>query len=743
MILKNRIFPELSHVNPPIDGITVFNTVNGTLGAACLLPVADLESTEVAATIATLESLIKGIETDWTIRMITSWHQGDPIAVETFRTAAINRIGHSQKKILLSIEKQKQETLFNLNFWKKTGPETEIRDFVAKMPKAALSALGAVFLTDEETRGLFLLPSSEISIKNSLVDFGTHVCGIIRLWKQGTTPMDEESLFSLLLGLPQPFKVSVSMKKRNRVKTELLLRSKVSQLSASTDVVSHAKYQDSANALQDSSLLGTEYCDTEVILLFPRYDERTLRQDLERSLAILRVLGDVMIETAGALNSLISTLPGSQQHFTFIERDDICPLYFPIFSAGQSHQDMNSIEVKNRSLLVHRTDGSIYDFDLFSKNFLAFNGIISGKSGSGKSVFSNLLSSSLLNDPDIIMMKIDVGGSYKKECEFYGGREVTFALDRPSGINPFAALGEVSASNEAVSVLTEFICSLVKEDGEATVPKSVKAEIENQLKAYSTEITNDILPNIDHFISKRGDMPRITLLKRWASGGVFENALKTDNSEDKSDIRYWYFNFENIQSASNRDFSDGVMSAVITNVNLEMLKISSKNSKNYGKRMVLICDETKFFIDRNADFFLLTTANFRKFGHGVILMGQNVQNFEIIRDGRSDSGIIINSPIRVFFPADADEAYLKDRFNLNQNQINTIIRSPHRGSDYREAVLQDDLGTRIIRLYLTREEYWRVSTNKNDIDRYQEIKESCPSLSVEEIIQCLILTAEK
>jgi conjugal transfer ATP-binding protein TraC len=472
----------------------------------------------------------------------------------------------------------------------------------------------------------------------------------------------------------------------------------------------------------------------EWIVVLKRIKEEELRSDLNDALSILKVMGEVMVETYGAEPSLIAAKVGSRQHFTFTESDQVASVFLPVFSFGEQNSLLGFQDYPKRTLMLHRQDGSIHHYDHFNRKFLAYNALVTGKSGSGKSVLANALSSSLLEDENIFLVKIDVGGSYKKECEIYGGQEIDFSLDSPSGINPFSFFREFIDSNEAISTLTTFLSTLILEQDERILPKLIQAEIEKSLKNYSEKLSNGDEGSIDHFIVHSPGFPRLELLKRWAKGGVFENALKESGSTDTKN-RYRYYNFENIGSASNKDFSEGIMAAVMAQINLEMIRISK--NKNLGQRMVLICDETKFFIERNAPFFLLTTANFRKFGHGVILIAQNIRNFEINIDGQIDRGLILNSPIRFFFQADTEADYLMNQFNFNERQIDSVVKNPYSGKDYREAVLQDDTGSRMIRLALTQAEYWRMSSSKEDSEKLEKLKKAVPGLSLSEAITCL------
>ncbi len=71
---------------------------------------------------------------------------------------------------------------------------------------------------------------------------------------------------------------------------------------------------------------------------------------------------------------------------------------------------------------------------------------------------------------------------------------------------------------------------------------------------------------------------------------------------------------------------------------------------------------------------MFTTANFRKFGHCVFLINQNIKNFEIERlDGKTDRSLIINTPTRIFLQADYEESSLINDFNLSEFQIDRIL----------------------------------------------------------------------
>jgi hypothetical protein len=720
------LFPEFSHFEMHHD-LPIFVTTEGVAGVVYRLPVVDLEGFGLQSQLGALERLTKAISPELLLRVKTSYSSQDALSYENTRADIVETHGYLVQTIYLLFEIHPSGIVEK---WRgRTGGGKRL---VELLPREELQLLGARPCSHEEIHGLFIDPYQDIVRHSNCLDVGETVTGVLRLYKQGTNDISEETLASLLNEIPLPFSVNATIRKIPSSTTEYRMRSRLARQSISADPTDARRMEDTAAALEKTGLDGADQFSVEWLLTLPRRSEAELRTDYSSALSALKPLGELMVETVGCLPSYRATLPGSTQHFTFLEYDQATVLFLPIFSFGESQVIQSP---PSRALLLHRQDGSLHLFDQFSSSFLAYNAIISGKSGSGKSVLANTLSEALLSDPNIHMVKIDVGGSYRKECALFGGKEISFSLDKPSGVNPFRFLDTVLKSNDAVDTLTKWLAALLREENEQSIPRSLMVQLSAIVKTYS--LSSRANPSMDDFFNFSSDFPRKEFLSRWCQGGVFENAfLGTTETTETNFPRYRYYNFESIQNAANPDFAEGVMAAVIAEINLEMIRLGK--AEEGGKRLILFCDETKFFIDRNAQFFLLTTANFRKFGHGVILITQNTRNFDLPTSGeRVDSGIILNSPIRFIFEQDVEREYLKSTFSLSDHQLQTIIDSPYRGSSYREFVLQDDTGTRLVRLYLTPQKYWKVSSTREDNDKLALLQKHVPGLTLDEAISCL------
>jgi hypothetical protein len=726
---RNWRLPELSHLSTlgadessQNVGIRYY-TVEGVTGVGFTLPIVDLESKDREAHFHGIAEMVRGLpEGNWIKFQLKGAASPQIPEISLSRSSAIEKVGGVSKSLRILIERHVSSVGLKL-LRKRTQPWEPSTELVRQLKARPLS--------QEETEAQFEIPKGERNAGSSL-DMGSWVVGTLRLRRSGSDEIDWNRLAQIQDELPYPYEINCTVVALSQARLDFWLRGKMNRDRFSNEVTAQDKVDATSDTIREIALHGGALFEWEWILSLKRLSESELRADLESAARALSRLGEVYIETLGCLPSYVASRPGSAPHVTQKEIFPTLLYYLPICAVGESTTQESTSQT---TCLIHRVDGSIHGFDLFNGKFLAFNAIITGKTGSGKSVFGNVLSRAILHDPETHLIKVDVGGSYRRECALYGGIEFNFHLDRPSGVDPFTTLGE-SVTHEKVSVLTELLATLALDEAELHLSKGIRGEFERALSEYVSSRPDQ--PSLSDFIAQHPDLPRVDILRRFGKGGVFENAIRSlENPTIPS--RYTYYNFENIHGAANRDYSTGVMAAVIAYVNLEMIRLSQPEARARGKRMVFFCDETKFFIDKNFNFFLLTTANFRKFGHSVILTGQNIEDFFLAHNGASDRGLILNSPTRIFFENQSKSEFLESEFHLSDSHLAVLGGQAYRGSDFRQFVLQDDLGTRLGRLYLTPREYWEMTSTRTDVDRLDGLKRAVPWIKEDQAIHVMLL----
>lgn len=728
-MFNRRLTPQLEdHESTNTMGHKIRYTDNGVAILATVGERVDLESNSFQQRLELLQVALRELPENQTLRVILRRNQENTPFGRGIRSEGISEIGWIAETLYVGVE---DGSIQSLNPFSKSMGKKKARNL--EIPESLVSALGLRSLDREVLRSEYFYRAKNIKVAPKYIDRGEDLVGVVRIHKPGLNALDATSVYRALSGIPLPFEVSVTLRKTPKVSADVGLRLKIERSNLLNDVTSIDRKNANEETLRKLSLENGSMFEIEWLLVLKRSSEESLRLDLGRAKSSLAQMADVTIETFGALNSYRACFPAEKQHLTFKELSDSVAYYLPCFTFGEGGRVESP---RDRTLALHRCDGSIKEFDLFSDKYLAYNALVIGKTGSGKSVLTSLITRSLLKDENVNLIKIDVGGSYRKECIEFQGKEYTFSLDKPLGINPLKFISRITEKNAALETLKQFVSSLIREEDEQYLSKGIQGEIERELQRYLSEDC-ERSKSIDDLLLKCPSFPRRDLLSRWGKDGIFGNAL-LDREHEENPNRYRYFNFENIVGAANKEYASGVMASVIAAVNLEMILSGDRLSNPNGKRLVLICDETRFFIDKNAEFFLLTTANFRKFGHGVILINQNIKNLEIrAANGELDRGLFINSPIRFLLQADYDESYLLNTLNLHPYHVDILTKHAHRGSEFREVVLQDDEGTRVLRVYLTEHEYWSTTSSNKDNQKIRELMDAVPGLSLKEAVKCL------
>lgn len=683
------------------------------------------------------------------------------------RNEALQRIGYIKNRIFVIFEKYPDMdlSLFRLK---------TIKPFQVHIP----NQLQPRPLSKIELENIYPKLNSEIFHQFQTIDTSFEKLSLIRLTKQSEFGIDLQILSQIKDTLPLPYTIYCSVQKVPATLAEGLLRRRSKQNSLGSDMKEARKFSEAQSDLEDISLNGLKLFRFEWVCLLNRTDESELRLDRETTVRSLQGLGEVSLESVGALKSLMSLYPGARPHFTLLEKDSVLNCYLPLLTSGEC-----PIKASTASDLVsHRADESISKINIFNPKYESFSWCIFGRPGTGKSVLTNAITRSLLHDPNIKIIKIDVGGSHSRETKLLGGIEKTLTLNEPTGLNPFNVLSELGSTKEAIQILTSFLEVLILEEGETKLSKTMKSEIETSLFEYSNSVKHNF--SLNSFFEFAQKFPRRNLLSRWVGNGVYGNAFATGEKLSESETREldteckeatgstaaaaigadaearsagsWtgntasasplrdsallssltdlpsssliYYNFSKISQALDPDYAQGGLAAVMAQFNLEMLK---KNQ--HKKRIVFIADETPFFIKKCFNFFNLSIANVRKEGHGFITVAQ--KSAHTVVDG--DTGILDNSPNKIYFSYDGDEEEFISRNQLSLNTLDKIKALKRKQGEYSECLFKDGLGERTLRVRLSPIEYWSYTSKDEDRQKFSELQKACPSLSVEEVIKCL------
>lgn len=724
-----------------IDNLNIFALNTGQILAGFKLGIIDREKSdqEIDQLSSKLEDFYSNLNQELTIKFYLKSDFMNA-SLEVSRDEAIRQYGYIKNELYFFafIKESSMKSLFKM-----IGSKSEKSSFDSLAYKLKnlinIEALKDTFkiqtLSKEEFEGL--LPEINrdyIEKLPSSVDLGTKLRGYVRLNKLNSNQISLLTICNVKDAIPTPYNIILNVKKMSQTKAENLLKVKTSQSEQSNSRVGHKQHQEAQEKMEQIQLQGSSLIEFEYIIEIERSNEKQIRDDANKIIQYFRNLGDFYYESFGAWPTFLSALPNGEIHHPIIETSTLMPCYTPVLSYGE---ELPQKKVSKSALFLHREDYSPYLLDLFNPHNENYSMSVIGLSGYGKSFFTNLLTRALYNDPDISIIKIDVGGSHSRETQMLGGAEFRMTLDTPSGINPFFVLSNLKETNlDYNALIATFIKTLIIEKGEISISKDLTADIESAVNQYAE--MRPTKASIDDFLEKVADIPRRKLLERWSSKGNFRNAFKVSgDTASLFDKRLKYYDLAQVFQAQDPDFAQGALAAVMSQFNIEMMKLNDYNKRNgTAKKIVFIADETPFFIQNSFEFFRFSVMNVRKFGGSLVPIVQKSEHL-VVND---DNSILDNCASKVLFSLDGDKDVYAKRLKLESGsrELN-VISNFKKSSNKSQFMFLDSQGARVLNVNATKTEYWSATSSPQDKAKIQKLMNAVPELSIEEAIKCLSL----
>ena len=549
---------------------------------------------------------------------------------------------------------------------------------------------------------------------------GAHtLIGVFKLVQVSGFSLTLENLCLLKEGLPAPFEIHLKFKKMSSLKTQAMLEKTAKQESTGHSQTSFTRYSHAQKALEETQVFGQNLFLMSFHIVLRRESEEELRKDLRLAREKLSSLGDFSTENIGAFPSLVSIFPGTKFHVPLIESEGRLKFYLPLVSRG-SREPL----VFYKNFIFHRANGSLDHFDPFSPQFNNFSGVIIGRSGKGKSVLTNLLLQSLSKRLLTKTLLIDVNGSFSRTVRELGGESFHFDLDKPSGLNPFKHL---TNSKESLEIGVSFLESLLLEDDEIGVNYEVRMKLEQALSFY---VKNTKKPDLKEFISMiKTDDNKLKLLQRWGKSSLNEHIFSGFLSDDIKSLNY--YNFSKILTATKKDITRAVFSAVMAEFSFKLLK------KEGQERLVFICDEVPFFIKTCFNSFKLLSKNVRKLNGSLILIAQSSSDLIV----NKDTSLLDTSEFKILFSIDS--THFQERLGLTNNEVEIIKNLKTYPDRYSQFYLKDSNSGCVGFLVLSLHEKALVTTKAEDSQTVNEIRKLFCDLSYEKIQKILNVIQEE
>lgn len=177
-----------------------------------------------------------------------------------------------------------------------------------------------------------------------------------------------------------------------------------------------------------------------------------------------------------------------------------------------------------QSLTLFSRSGQMMGFDPYDSK-QSKNGIITARSGSGKSFLSNALITTEFCKKKSMQFIIDIGGSYEKLCDSFGGTYIDFDPSTNFVINPFEAVGRDDAEEANVINMLVGIVEMM------AVKVSSSGDISDTLNAKESNVLTEIITNIYREMGGKGSIDEIV------------HRLKAHEDQTVRDMAYRLYRF--------------------------------------------------------------------------------------------------------------------------------------------------------------------------------------------------------
>ena len=519
----------------------------------------------------------------------------------------------------------------------------------------------------------------------------------------------------------------------------------LSQGGRATDLESEAQLNSTEELLRELINTGQKifYFQTALLLKATMQDE--LEMMTKTALNRFRELGGAegLSETVAGFKAFKTILPMGNTTSIRAKRvktdnlADFLPVYEPYQGKG----------VKPVCLFRNRNAGLV-SYDPFDQRLPNYNSLVTGSSGAGKSFLNNLILLQFMTQRPIVFV-IDVGGSYKKLCEFMNGQYIEIAPPKDGeirkAINPFELeAGEKEPSSQKVKFLIALLESMFTDTDQEKLPKLSKSLLEEAvIQTYKkTFAQNGRVPTLSHLREILEASPESELrnfakmLFPWTGERAYGKLLDRDNELDLTSD----FVVFDLKGLSSYPDLQAVMTLIITDFIVG--KVESRNPAYFGRRKRILMDEVWELLKSrpasNAMEYWVRTL--RKSGSGVTFITQGLA--EIVAHPIA-SAILGNTATKLILLQKGDLEGVRQVLKLNDQEVALIASLRQQKGLYSEAFMIANEDRTVIRAYPTSIEYWLATSDRDDNNALEELREKRPTLTISDLIYEMALKYPK
>lgn len=585
-------------------------------------------------------------------------------------------------------------------------------------------------------------PREQLTFSDLLVDYDSFMLDGIhhRVLTLKTLPeLTHSAIIVKLLDLPFHYslhchiQVPTQSKELSQLQTKRRMAHSMSMSHGgrATDLESEAQLNATEELLREIINTGQKILYTQIALLLRADTSDELELKTRAVLSKFRELNGAegIVETVSSLPAWKTLLPCGTTKMLRPKRikTDNMSDFLPVY------QDFSGEGIAPICLFRNRA-GGLVSFDPFDSRLPNYNSLVTGSSGAGKSFLNNLVLLQYMTQNPMVYI-IDIGGSYRKLCEFLGGQYVEISPPKDegyvSGINPLLLPeGEKKPTPQKLKFLLAMLENiLVDQDGDR-LPKLQKSLLEEALiHVYERTPETPTLSDLAKLLIESQEQELKSFAKMlypWTGDRPYGRMLDRKSGLDlNSDVVVF-----DLKGLSAYPDLQSVMILIITDYILG--KVEAKGVTQSRRKQILM-DECWELLKSQASssFMEYCVRTLRKTGSGITFITQGLDEIVASPIG---GALLANTANKFILLQRGDLEPIRKLLKLNDQEMALIGSLRQQKGAFSEAFLIYNENRTVIRTVPTPVEYWLATSDATDNGKIEEERRNTPHLSLREII---------
>lgn len=398
---------------------------------------------------------------------------------------------------------------------------------------------------------------------------------------------------------------------------------------------------------------------------------------------------------------------------------------------------------KRPKALFENPQGELVNMDLFDPCLPSKHSFLIGSTGSGKSFTTNyLLTNFLIESENNHIVIIDIGGSYRKVCQLFGGQYLSVDLSDKFAFNPFpekkAVFDGSDYDKDTLAYLTLILERMILDEGEKLNPVG-EMILERTIKHAYEKTEGDRAPLLEDIHAGlsliEGDEETKALARHYANNleiWVRGRYAKIFNSPKKLQVNNRLIVFD-LEQLSHHPRLQSVYFYVIREI------IDGKLKAKALKKMIVIDEGWRFFNDEIGSRLIENLYRTARKSNGMILsISQSPVDF---LSTHAANAIISNTYVKYVLKLTKGHDVLP-QFGFNSAEIEAIKNLASVPRKFSDVFLKFDSQATVLRIEPSSLDYWICTTDAEDSVKESRLRNQHPDWTDLQILQALADEAE-